>query len=72
MMVDELIRQSKHNNSGFYLNEYDQLADNLQQLEQQGQKTLLIGVTFALLDFAKEYPIPLAYYSNGNRGYERP
>ena len=61
MMVDELIRQSKHNNSGFYLNEYDQLADNLQQLEQQGQKTLLIGVTFALLDFAEKCPIPLKH-----------
>ncbi|HTN05736.1 acyl transferase [Agriterribacter sp.] len=61
MMVDELIRQSEHDRSGFYLNEYDQLADSLQQLERQRQKTLLIGVTFALLDFAEKYPIPLKH-----------
>ncbi len=61
MMVEELIRQSKHNKSGFYLYEYDQLADHLQQLEQQQQKTLLIGVTFALLDFAEAYPMPLKH-----------
>ena len=61
MMVDELVRQSKHDKSGFYLNEYDQLADTLQELERNQQKTLLIGVTFALLDFAEEYPIPLKH-----------
>jgi hypothetical protein len=61
MMVDELIRQSKHNKSGFYLNEYDQLAGILQELERNEQKTLLVGVTFALLDFAEEYPIPLKH-----------
>ena len=61
MMVDELIRQSKHDKSGFYLNEYDQLAGTLQELEKDEQKTLLIGVTFALLDFAEEHPIPLKH-----------
>jgi hypothetical protein len=61
MMVDELIRQSKHNKSGFYLNEYDQLAGVLQELERDAQKTLLIGVTFALLDFAEAHPIPLKH-----------
>ncbi|HRQ51990.1 MAG TPA: acyl transferase, partial [Agriterribacter sp.] len=35
MMVDELIRQSEHESSGFYLNEYSRLADTIQQLEQQ-------------------------------------
>ena len=61
VMVDELIRQSRHDKSGFYLNEYDQLADTLQELEKGKQKTLLIGVTFALLDFAEAYPIPLKH-----------
>ncbi|MEO8403863.1 MAG: acyl transferase, partial [Chitinophagaceae bacterium] len=60
-MVDKLIRQSGHPSGGFYLHEFDKLASVLQQLEQAKQKTLLIGVTFALLDFAEQYPIPLSY-----------
>jgi len=54
-MVNELIRLSGHNRSGFYLNEFDELLSLLVSLEKQGQKTLLIGVTFALLDFAAFY-----------------
>ena len=61
MMVDELIRQSRHAKSGFYLNEYDQLAGTLKELEGNGQKTMLIGVTFALLDFAEKYPMSLKH-----------
>jgi len=60
-MVDELIRRSKHHKSGFYLHEYAQLAGTLQELEKMEQKVLLIGVTFALLDFAELYPIPLKH-----------
>lgn len=60
-MVDELIRQSGHPDSGFYLDEFDRLAGVLKQLEQKGQRTLLIGVTFALLDFAETHPIPLKH-----------
>ena len=47
--------------SGFYLYEYQKLHDTLKNLEQKKQKTLLIGVTFALLDFAKEYSLPLKH-----------
>lgn len=59
VMADELIRRSGHTYSGFYLYEHEKLAQVLQQLEKQGQKTLLIGVTFGLLDFAEKYPMPL-------------
>jgi hypothetical protein len=59
MMADKLIAQSGNRNSGFFLNELDQLQQVLSKLEQEGQKTLLIGVTFALLDFAERYPMPL-------------
>ncbi|WP_018616511.1 hypothetical protein [Segetibacter koreensis] len=59
MMVEELIKLSGNNNSGFYLHEYEKLANVLQQLEAQNQKTLLIGVTFALLDFAQQFPMHL-------------
>ena len=61
MMANKLIEQSGHRQSGFYLNEPEKLHQTLQQLENQQQKTLLIGVTFALLDFAEQYPIPLSY-----------
>jgi phenylacetate-coenzyme A ligase PaaK-like adenylate-forming protein len=58
MMAGELIKQSEHPLSGFYLDEKEKLFNTLQQLEQQQQKTILLGVTFALLDFAEQYPMP--------------
>ena len=60
-MVDELIRSSGQGKSGFYLDEHKKLHEVLHQLEQQQQKTLLIGVTYALLDFAEQFPIKLAF-----------
>jgi phenylacetate-coenzyme A ligase PaaK-like adenylate-forming protein len=60
-MADVLIQQSKHAQSGFYLNDYKKLHDVLQQLENQQQKTLLIGVTYALLDFSEQFPMQLFY-----------
>ena len=59
MMADKLIHQSQHQKSGFYLNDLQQLSNTLIELEKQKQKTLLIGVTFALLDFAEQYPMHL-------------
>jgi hypothetical protein len=56
MMVDELIKLSGHPASGFYLDEHAKLSQTLQQLESKQQKTLLIGVTFGLLDFAAAFP----------------
>ena len=61
VMVDELIRQSGHPDSGFYLYEHEALYGVLQRLEAQGQKTLLIGVTFALLDLAERYSLSLRH-----------
>lgn len=61
MMVDTLIKLSNHTDSGFYLNEFDKLSTMLQLLEAKQQKTLLIGVTFALLDFAENYPMQLQH-----------
>lgn len=56
-MAHELIERSGHPNSGFYLYNYEELAQILSLLEARGQKTFLLGVTFALLDFAAEYPM---------------
>lgn len=58
-MVDKLIKRSKHPQSGFYKNDFQSLYNTLHTLECHRQKTLLIGVSFALLDFAKQYPMPL-------------
>jgi len=56
-MVEDLINQSKHPDSGFLLYEHDILFNKLQRLKQNGQKTILIGVTYALLDFIEKYKI---------------
>ncbi len=61
VMVDELVRRSGHPLSGFYLYDHEKLAQVLAELERQGQKTLLIGVTFALLDFAEKYSLQLRH-----------
>lgn len=55
-MVDHLIKQSVHPSSGFYLNEFEQLDRVLKELEANNQKTILIGVSFALMDFADAFP----------------
>lgn len=43
--------------SGFYLYDHRKLYDTLVRLRDQKKKTLLLGVSFALLDFIAEYPI---------------
>lgn len=60
-MVDELIRRSGHPMSGFFLHDLEELGQRLRTLEKQGQKSLLIGVTFGLLDFAAQFPLPLQH-----------
>jgi phenylacetate-coenzyme A ligase PaaK-like adenylate-forming protein len=60
-MVNGLMQQSKHPLNGFYLNNTAELADRLRQVEAAGQRTLLIGVTYALLDFAEQFPMELRH-----------
>lgn len=60
-MADHLIRAGRHPQSGFYLNEGATLAATLADLELKGQKTLLLGVTYALLDFARQFPQQLRH-----------
>ncbi|GAB5398763.1 MAG: acyltransferase [Aureisphaera sp.] len=60
-MADALIKMSRHPESGFYLNEFDSLAATLDNLEEKGQKTLLIGVSFALLDFLESHSFNLEH-----------
>ena len=52
-MVDSLIKASKHSESGFYLNNLDELAQKLEHLDKLDKKILLIGVSFALLNLVE-------------------
>jgi hypothetical protein len=60
-MVDSLIKRSNHPSSGFYLYEHQTLRDTILKLEASGQRTILFGVSFALLEFAEAFPLPLAH-----------
>ena len=60
-MVDDLIKKSKHPQSNYYLNNYEELATTLKGLENKKQKTILFGVTYALLDLAEEFPQKLEH-----------
>lgn len=60
-MIDKLIQLSAHPESGFYLYDFARLKDKLSILEAMNQKTLLVGVTYALLDFAELFQIKLRH-----------
>ncbi|MDX2249271.1 MAG: acyl transferase [Bacteroidia bacterium] len=45
--------------SGFYLHDFDSLRKTLEESAALGERILLIGVAYALLDFAEEKPIQL-------------
>ena len=58
-MVDDLIKKSNLPESGFYLNNIDELANKLTSLDNQNKKVLLIGVSFALLDLIEKHQFNL-------------
>ena len=58
-MANHFIERSGHPSSGFYLYDFAELHKKLVELEAAGQKTLLLGVTFALLDFTEKFPMQL-------------
>ncbi len=58
-MVDYLIQSSNNEHSGFYLNDHFALSEKINYLESIGQKTILLGVSFALLDFVEKYSFSL-------------
>lgn len=59
-MAEELIQKSEHQESAFYLHDFEKLARNLEIAVKQKKKVVLLGVTFALLDFAEQYPMDLS------------
>jgi len=58
-MADSLIKRSKHPESGFYLNELENLQKKLSTLDKSGKNILLLGVSFALLDLVENYDFNL-------------
>ena len=50
-MVEKLIKLTKSNESGFFLDDYTNISKKLNQLDSKNdRKTILIGVPYALLD----------------------
>ncbi len=58
-MVDGLIQSTNDSDSGFFLNELETIADIITRRESQQKKTLLWGVTYAILDFCESFPMRL-------------
>lgn len=63
-MMEKLIQDSEHPRSGFYLNNHEELITHLEELKVQslkfpGQKILLLGVSFALLELAENHQLNL-------------
>ncbi len=59
-MVDVFIKKSKYTESGFFLYDHATLIERLQTLQQRQIPTILIGVSFALLDLAEQFPTDLS------------
>lgn len=60
-MVNDLIKRSAMPGSGFYLYHYEKLAEVLKQNDASCIPTILIGVTYALLDFFEQFPMQLKH-----------
>lgn len=58
-MANAMINKSQHSESGFFLYNHKDLFEVLNKVQLQGKKTLLIGVSFALVDFAEQYQLDL-------------
>lgn len=54
-MIDKLIRESHHPQSGFYKSNPEELLQVIFKAKEARQKTLLLGVSFALLDLAENH-----------------
>jgi hypothetical protein len=72
-MADALIKSSTHKKSGFYLNNYRELINTLNVTAANGTPTLLLGVSFALLDVAEmlndfEHPNLIVMETGGMKG----
>ena len=58
-MISKWILKSRSEASGFYLDRHEVLATLLKERESSGKRTLLIGLSYALIDFAEKFPMAL-------------
>jgi hypothetical protein len=56
-MVEDLIQRTGNPKSGYFLYNHDELFQTLLKLRDAGSKVILIGVTYALLDFVEHYTL---------------
>lgn len=71
-MMSYLIENSPYAESGFFLYNHQDLYQTLLKTKEKGQKTILFGVTFALLDFLESYsldfPELIVFETGGMKG----
>lgn len=60
-MADKLMQISDNTENGFFLDEFDILAETIKKREASGLPTLLLGVSYALLDFGEVFPMKLKH-----------
>jgi phenylacetate-coenzyme A ligase PaaK-like adenylate-forming protein len=61
-MADYFIRKSNHSESGFFLDDLNKLATFLKDTSRtEIMKTILLGVSFALLNLAEQHPMDLRH-----------
>lgn len=60
-MMDHFIQRSNSKFSSFYLHDYEKLNQALEVLKSEPKKTVLWGVTYALLDLAERFPQDLSH-----------
>jgi phenylacetate-coenzyme A ligase PaaK-like adenylate-forming protein len=75
-MMDHLISQSGHPDSGFYMDNLEDLSARLKERQADGYSTLLMGVSFALLDLAEKFPMNLGAHftimeTGGMKGHRK-
>ena len=58
-MISRWILESNQGISGFYLDRMEILAKLLEEHESSGKRSLLIGLSYALIDFAEKFPLVL-------------
>ena len=59
-MMKRLIEQSSHRRSGFYKDDPEHLIATIGEVKSEKKRILLLGVTFALLDLARNFSPDLA------------
>jgi phenylacetate-coenzyme A ligase PaaK-like adenylate-forming protein len=56
-MAKKLMEWSGDPRGGFYLHDYEKLSRVLSELQNEKKKVVLLGVTYALLDLAEQFPV---------------